>query len=201
MRSNGGLIGTRKTVNTSAASGIWAIRDAQREHGISNWPSGDIGDFRFIATSAIGAGGVASVTFSSIPQTYKHLQIRWFSALVSGASDLNLTYNSDTASNYKFHILRGQGSGSGSGEAYTNKAIGSLSTIFKAGITDILDYTHTSKNKVARTLFGVDENGAGEIGLWSHLWLNTSAITLVTLTPGTGTIAQHSSFALYGIMG
>jgi hypothetical protein len=38
VRSNGGIIGAKKTVNTSAASGIWAIRDQQRERGASNWP-------------------------------------------------------------------------------------------------------------------------------------------------------------------
>ena len=38
MRSNGGIIGAKKTVSTSAASGIWAIRDQQRERGASNWP-------------------------------------------------------------------------------------------------------------------------------------------------------------------
>lgn len=38
MRSNGGLIGAKKTISGSAASGIWAIRDAQRERGASNWP-------------------------------------------------------------------------------------------------------------------------------------------------------------------
>lgn len=37
MRSNGGLIGPKKTVSPSAASGIWAIRDAQREKGADNW--------------------------------------------------------------------------------------------------------------------------------------------------------------------
>ena len=38
MRSNGGFLGPKKAVSTSAASGIWAIRDAQREKGGSNWP-------------------------------------------------------------------------------------------------------------------------------------------------------------------
>ena len=38
MRSNGGLSGAKKTVSNSAASGIWSIRDQQREKGASNWP-------------------------------------------------------------------------------------------------------------------------------------------------------------------
>jgi len=37
MRSNGGIIGAKKTVAPGSASGIWAIRDAQREHGALNW--------------------------------------------------------------------------------------------------------------------------------------------------------------------
>jgi hypothetical protein len=37
MRSNGGLIGAKKTVSPTSASGIWAIRDAQREKGAGNW--------------------------------------------------------------------------------------------------------------------------------------------------------------------
>lgn len=37
MRSNGGLIGAKKTVSPTSASGIWAIRDAQRERGALNW--------------------------------------------------------------------------------------------------------------------------------------------------------------------
>ena len=38
MRSNGGIIGAKQTVSVSAASGIWSIRDQQREKGASNWP-------------------------------------------------------------------------------------------------------------------------------------------------------------------
>lgn len=33
-------------------------------------------DYDSIATTTVGAGGAASITFSSIPSTYQHLQIR-----------------------------------------------------------------------------------------------------------------------------
>lgn len=39
MRSNGGFSGAKKTVSTSAASGIWSIRDQQREHGAGVFPT------------------------------------------------------------------------------------------------------------------------------------------------------------------
>jgi len=53
MRSNGGIIGGKKTVSTSAASGIWAIRDTQREVGASNWPQ----KFPLVVDYLVVAGG------------------------------------------------------------------------------------------------------------------------------------------------
>ena len=50
MRSNGRFIGAKKTVSTSAASGIWAFRDTQRERGASNWPS-IFGDANWVTTA------------------------------------------------------------------------------------------------------------------------------------------------------
>jgi hypothetical protein len=51
VRSNGGIIGTKKTVSGNSASGIWAIRDAQREQGAGNWIS------YFIEMYLWGGGG------------------------------------------------------------------------------------------------------------------------------------------------
>lgn len=160
------------------------------------------GDFSSIATTTVGSGGSSSVSFNFAGiSSYKHLQIR-FLAKSSSSCDVNLTYNSDTGSNYRIHTVRGYGSGTPSSDSYAVSAIGALTTTnFGAGVTDILDYSNTSKIKVARTMFGIDENGSGQIGLWSHLWTDTTAITSITLTPSAGTFSEHSSFALYGIKG
>jgi hypothetical protein len=74
---------------------------------------------------------------------------------------------------------------------------------FGAGVIDILDYASANKNKTVRGLIGVDENGAGRIGLGSGLWQNSStAISSISITPQAGTLfLQYSSFALYGIKG
>jgi hypothetical protein len=159
----------------------------------------NLGDFESIATTTVGAGGASSVSFNLTGiSSYKHLQIRFFGKS-SSSGDVNLTYNSDTGSNYRIHTVRGYGSSVAS-DSYAVTAIGAFVTgDFAAGVTDILDYSNTSKYKVARTLFGFDENGSGQVGLWSHLWVNTAAITLVTLTPSAGSFSQYSSFALYGI--
>ena len=156
--------------------------------------------YESIATVTVGSGGQSSIDFTSIPSTYKHLQLRY---LVKGSSntDLNMTFNG-SSSNYYAHILRGNGS-TASSSAYAISAITNIGSAgFVAGITDILDYTSTNKNKTSRTLVGAEYNGSGDIGLWSHLWFSTPvAVNQITLTPVSGNIAQFSSFALYGIKG
>ena len=158
--------------------------------------------YESIQTYTIGAGGSTGITFSAIPSTYKHLQIRFFGISSASSPDVNLTYNGDTGANYRIHILRGFGATTPQAESYAASAITNfVSGGFAAGVTDILDYTNTSKNKVARTLVGYDLNGSGAVGLWSHLWTNTAAVTSISLTPSTGNFNQYSSFALYGIKG
>lgn len=175
--------------------------------------------YESIATTTVGAGGSSSITFSSIPSTYKHLQVRYLvqSSRASYDGDyLKVNFNSDTGSNYYYgHQLQGDGTsatswanGAGTAafiERITNNQMGS--SIFAGGITDILDYQDTNKFKTLRTLIGFDLNGApnsysGRVNLASALWRSTSAISSITIALGVGTtIQQYSSFALYGIKG
>ena len=159
--------------------------------------------FESIATTSVGSGGTASISFTSIPQTYKHLQIR-YSTLRSVANELALRFNGDTGANYSIHYLTGDGSAaSAAGYAMNNSRtyVGNdgTSTQPLVGVIDVLDYTNTNKLKVQRTLSGVDKNGSGSIFLFSGAWNNTSAVTQVDLFPGSGTLT--GSFALYGVKG
>ena len=72
---------------------------------------------------------------------------------------------------------------------------------FGAYIVDILDYASTSKNTTTRALAGYDNNGNGSLYVKSGLWLDTSAITSITVTPNAGNWVEHSTLALYGIKG
>ena len=170
------------------------------------------GDYESIATTTVGSGGQTPITFSNIPQTYKHLQLRIMSrdARSATANNLFATFNGDTASNYSNHNLIGDGA-SAISEGYANEAqmVFGLSTsnsaaanIFGVSIVDILDYTNTNKYKTVRTLTGADQNGSGTIRLWSSNWRSSSAVTSITLYGGTTpNLSQYSSFALYGIKG
>jgi len=160
--------------------------------------------YESIAT-ANGTGSSTVITFSSIPSTYKHLQIRWIAQSAGAAGSLQVRFNGDSASNYTYHELTGNGSTAAAGAAaplgfiYAGQYYGTAN-IFGAGVIDILDYQNVNKNKTLRTLNGRDENGSGTVFFQSGSWMNSStAISSITLTGNGGNIATNSSFALYGI--
>lgn len=172
-------------------------------------------DFYQIATTTL-TGNQATVTFSNIPSTYTHLQLRVM-ARTTGQAEANgfahIELNSDTGSNYSWHYLSGNGSSASSLAganaspnylmmcAYTTGQSASAS-IFGVGVTDILDYANTNKFKTVRCLTGMDNNStAGRVYLSSTNWRNTNAITSIKIYPGEATnFVQYSSFALYGVM-
>lgn len=172
--------------------------------------AGPSGDFQSIATVTVGSGGQSTITFSSIPNTYKHLQLRLFGR-ATGSSDYATQYtvfNSDTGSNYAYHQLFGEGA-SPTVAAQVNMSFvavqlfaGGLSSanIFGGIIVDILDYADTNKFKTVKQLGGVERNGSGYIILNSGLWRSTSAISSISMTTD-GNFAQYTHAALYGIKG
>jgi len=175
--------------------------------GNTTWnPWSPAGAYESIATVTVGAGGAATVTFSSIPSTYTHLQIRGI-MLSTTANHADMQLNGDTGNNYAAHALEGNGSAVSSFAGTSRANMFSIfytpgtSTGIGGGVADILDYTNTNKNTTVRSLRGTDNNGSGNLSLISGLWMNTAAVTSITLTARGGTFAQYSSFALYGIRG
>jgi hypothetical protein len=175
----------------------------------------DPGSFVPIATAS--PSGAATVTFSSIPQTYKALQIRFIGRLTYNGGgaiyNANINFNGDSGSNYTYHAIRATGTGvfAYSGTSQTKILLdtafpdaGVLSNTFGVGITDIHDYSSTTKNKTVRSINGFDNNtgGNGQVWLQSGAWLNTAAITSIVITNNGGhNFASGSNFTLYGIKG
>ena len=172
--------------------------------------------FESIATVSVGSGGTANVEFTSIPGTYKHLQIRSLAQTNRsgiGRDIVNININNDTGSNYARHYLSGDGASAvaGGSISLTKGELTEVGTTagasFGAIVVDLLDYANTNKYKTIRSLGGVDVNGTvggygGTINLYSTLWQSASAITSIKLMPLNGTqFNQHSTFALYGIKG
>jgi hypothetical protein len=170
------------------------------------------GAYDSIATVSVGSGGAASATFTSIPSTYSHLQIRAISRsdrATGGGTALQVQFNSDTASNYwQYHFIYGTGAGVGSltGNLTTQALIGfsagdsSTAGIFETQVVDILDYANTNKYKVIRSLAGGDYNNTnGQIELVSANWNSTAAINSITIFNSTYNFKQYTQFALYGV--
>jgi len=180
--------------------GIWASSKAVA--------AADTGAMFPLQVVTVGAAGTSTVEFTNIPSTYNHLQVRTFvKSAESGSSfgtvEMKINGNSLT----KMHYLYANGSsvlaGVGSSNVVLNVPTAGYTSIFGAGIIDILDYKDTNKNKTVRILDGVDTNGAGEIVFQSNLYAtNTNAITSLTFTISGGhNFAQYSQFALYAVKG
>lgn len=168
--------------------------------------------FESIATQTVTVAA-ASITFSSIPSTYKHLQIRAIArdtSASSGSTGYALRLNADGGSNYTWHRLYGNGStvtaAGATSQSYLNvdaSSLGgsSLSSDFAASIINIQDYASTTNNKTARMFAGADLNGSGVVSLSSSAWLSTSAVNSITIYAAQIAFAIGSTFALYGIKG
>jgi len=165
--------------------------------------------YESIAT-ATGTGSSGVMTFSSIPATYTHLQIRGFTKSTSSGSNWKVQFNGDTGSNYANHYLESNGSTVSAGAEltqtgmnfYAATATSTAASVYAAMVMDILDYTSSNKNKTVRTLSGVDTNGGGNNDFNSGLWYATpAAITSITITLNSGSFDTNSKIALYGIKG
>jgi hypothetical protein len=181
---------------------------------------GPFGSYDALASVTIGTA-TSTVSFAGIPSGYKHLQIR-YNAKGTGSlggypGSSYIAFNGDTTdANYTNHRLTGNGSGGG-GAVTSSASTGnrgnviltsgtngswSNTSLFQVGIVDILDYSSTTKNKTIKALNGGDGNGIGFVGLYSMVWLNTSAITDISIVADPTYIinfAVNTQFALYGV--
>ena len=121
------------------------------------------GSFESIASVTVGSGGSATVSFTSIPATYTHLQVRVLAR--GGRSDseqyaggIYFQFNSNFLTAQ--HQVRGLKSTSLSAQGWSGglsngfimvwvPASNAQGNTFGVGIIDILEYANTNKNKVA----------------------------------------------------
>lgn len=163
----------------------------------------------------------STVSFTGIPSTYTHLQIRCLTQTTRatyGHDQFQAIFNGEATdtTNYTLHNFYGGGDGALASEAAFNTfriGIGNTTTgnapggkTFGASVIDILDYASTSKYKTLKALTGGDLNGTvagypGFLGFHSGLWKNSStAVNAVTFYVGSGaSFATGTQFALYGI--
>lgn len=176
------------------------------------WKTGTLvsSSFESIATFT-GNGTASTYTFSSIPGTYKSLQLRVNGLVSTNSGAIRMRVNGDTGSNYAIHRIYADGAtvtaagGGGANAGVLFNIVGNTDPTYPTvGIVDFIDYASTSKNKTIKYIEAYSKNSTSgeEILLGSGVWLNTSAITSITVYSSTGTnFSSGASFALYGIKG
>lgn len=170
--------------------------------------------FELISTTIL-TGSQSQIVFSSIPSTYKHLQVRISGRTNTGGSNDSVwvRFNNDSANNYIWHELRGGGFGSytvtsqtgstSSTQGYVGYAPGSgtsFANAFGNTIVDVLDYASTSKYKTMRSMSGTNAE-IRYVTLGSALWKATSAVTSVTVGNDGASWATGTRVSIYGIKG
>lgn len=148
-----------------------------------------------IASQVMANSSNSIVDFTSIPQTFNHLQIRWTVRIAqSSPSYYGVYFNNDTtAGNYIQQGVSGDGASVGSSYITNNQAAIAqcvmpntthMANNFGTIICDIFDYSSTTKNKAVKWMWGFDSNGSGATGLSANTWLSTAAINRMTFNSG-----------------
>jgi hypothetical protein len=151
-----------------------------------------------IATTTLGSAQ-ATVTFSSISGSYTDLVLVISCNVSSGSQDVQVRYNSDSASNYSTTNLYGTGSIAGSNRQSnsTNAWIGLANTTNRGVIvTNFQNYSNSTTNKTAVSRSSVADY---EVDAMVSLWRSTSAITSIEIKLSASTFTSGSTFTLYGI--
>jgi hypothetical protein len=176
-----------------------------RAFGWSRSSAGGSSSAMTLISTQILASVTSTVIFNSIPGTYKHLQLR-IAALDANGGILTAIFNGDTTTSYALHYLQGSGSMvSGQSNTRANFWVGQgtgAASIPGVSIVDILDYASTAKYKTARVFQGMHQGSTNYvIGLQSGLWMNTAAITSITIGDLAGNINANTRISLYGVAG
>lgn len=144
------------------------------------------------------SSATSTVTFSSIPATYRDLVLVITASSTSGVAETGLRFNSDTGSNYSRVLMFGSGSSTGSFSS-TISYIGLIDAFTSVGsmsIAQIMDYAQTDKHKTVllRRSFPADSVAASAIR-----WANTAAITTLNIFTVSSSLAAGTTIALYGV--
>jgi hypothetical protein len=154
----------------------------------------------------VGSGGVASITFSSIPQSYTDLFL-----LISGRSGrdntneaMRISFNGSTSSFFAMYMLGfGTGVDSGPSPRYAGQSSATTSTAntFSSGKIYIYNYSKIKYTKYSSESATENNNASyAVIDAIAGIWADTTPVTSITLTPDFGNnFLEFSSATLYGI--
>ena len=150
-----------------------------------------------LANVTLGSSA-SSVTFSSIPATYRDL-IFVFNGTTTIDDGVGLRFNGDTGSNYTNVRMFGNSGGAGSDTSTTTRipTTAGNTSLRTAFVSQVMDYSATDKHKTVLTRNNITDNNVAAI---AARWANTAAITSVTILSPGSTISSGSTISLYAIV-
>jgi hypothetical protein len=161
-----------------------------------------------IATQTLGSTA-ATVTFSSIPSTYTDLVLVTNYIATSLGNTVNMTFNSDTASNYSRTYIGAWAAPTASSGTTRFTSRNNISCFWQVGaastttpnpmIYNIMNYSNTTTYKTVLSRFNTMAATLSEVSAEIGLWRTNSAINRIDLTSSATTFAIGSTFTLYGI--
>ena len=155
--------------------------------------------------------GTGTLSWASIPATYKSLEIEYVARGTTAATTANMACylnNDTTATNYRRTLILGGGTTtiSTSGDADAVVAIISAATApagsCGSGTIKIVNYASTTFNKqiLARNGARVDDSSTFEYQINTTMeWESTTAVNRVDLTLSAGNYDTGSTLRLYGV--
>lgn len=158
-----------------------------------------------ISTVAVGAGGVASISFSSIPQTYTDLIVVLSGRIVATSDSPSFTFTfNGSATTFTTRYLLGNGASVSSStltSAWGGIIDGSAQTAGSFANSSIYIPNYAGAANKTYSVDGVNEQNAATAfqSMAAGLWATTSAITSITLSSAGGNFDQYSTASLYGV--
>lgn len=145
----------------------------------------------------------ASVTFSSIPGTYKDLVLEIVGTNSGSTDDIQLRFNSDTGSNYSRTFLEGTGSAANSNRNsnVTGAFLGGYVT-GSANFCSYIQFMSYANTNVNKTQIARGNIPSAYVYATVGLWRNTAAITTVLVGwQASGQYGSGTTFRLWGVAG
>lgn len=160
--------------------------------------------YTLIASSTVGAGGAATVDFSSIPSTYTDLIVKYSARLnyATTAVGIQFGFNGQAAgTSITGKTIQGSGSSAGSYSAWQPNVDGASATsnTFASGEFYCPNYLSSNYKSFSSDSVQEDNSSTAYAEMHAALWSNTSAINRITITPNSGSFVQYTTFYLYGI--
>lgn len=154
-----------------------------------------------LATVTLGTAA-ASLTFSSIPATYRDLVMILNCKVLTGNPFPRARVNSDSGNNYVRVSVVGNGSTATSATSTSNvialSGDASAAANFNYNtITNFMDYSATDKHK---TVISRGNNVDVATAISATRWTNTAAITSIEVSLTSSSFDVGSTFNLYGIV-